>query len=438
MPSDFTQTTFEALIVSGLLEIGDGYRAKNEELGGAGPIFLRAGHVTDTHIDFDGVERFHHHLAERVSSKLSSPGDTIITTKGNSTGRTSYVPTSLPRFVYSPHLCYWRSKAPAKLAPLFLRYWARSPEFTLQMKAMQGSTDMAPYLSLTDQRRLRITLPRYSDQAAIGRILGTLDDKIELNRRTNETLEAMARALFKSWFIDFDPVRANAEGRAPTGMDTDTASLFPSALVDSDLGPIPKGWTVQPLDAIADFRNGLALQKFRPAEGEPRLPVVKIAQLRTGQPDSGEWARADIPADCILDDGDVIFSWSGSLTVVVWCGGRAALNQHLFRVTSATFPKWFYLQWLLHHLPEFQRIAGDKATTMGHIQRHHLTAAKCVVPSPEVLRAATRLFAPMLDERIQLDLGSRMLARVRDALLPRLLSGELSISEAERLAEATA
>ncbi len=214
--------------------------------------------------------------------------------------------------------------------------------------------------------------------------------------------------------------------------------LFPSEFVESELGPIPKGWTVEPLDTIADFRNGLALQKFRPEEGEPRLPVVKIAQLRTGQPDSGEWSRADIAPDCILENGDIVFSWSGSLTVVVWCGGRAALNQHLFKVTSTAYPKWFYLQWLLEHLPEFQRIAGDKATTMGHIQRHHLTAANCVVPPGDLIDATDRLLAPMLEQRVALDLESRHLARVRDELLPRLLSGELAVNDAKHQAGAVA
>ena len=311
--------------------------------------------------------------------------------------------------------------------PKFISYFLKTIDFF-------SCSDKAavPGVNRNHLHELPVRVPPLDDQRAIAHILGTLDDKIELNRRMNETLEAMARALFKSWFVDFDPVRAKAEGRTPSGMDAETAKLFPSEFVDSELGPIPKGWSMLPLDSLATFRNGLALQKFRPQEGEPRLPVVKIAQLRTGRADSGEWARADIAPECILEDGDVAFSWSGSLTVVVWTGGRAALNQHLFRVTSATCPKWFYLQWLLQHLPEFQRIAGDKATTMGHIQRHHLTAAKCVVPPRAVIDAAHRVFAPLLENQVALSLESRNLARIRDELLPRLLSGEVLVAHAER------
>ena len=193
------ESTFQRLLDEGLLEIGDGYRAQNDELGGTGPIFLRAGHVTDTHIDFTGVEHFHEHLAAKVRSKMSKIGDTIVTTKGNSTGRTSFVTDRLPSFVYSPHLSYWRSRNPEKLCGGFLRYWSQGVEFVEQLSGMKASTDMAPYLSLTDQRRLAITLPTLAEQRAIASVLGALDDKIELNRRMNATLEAMARTQFVDW-----------------------------------------------------------------------------------------------------------------------------------------------------------------------------------------------------------------------------------------------
>jgi type I restriction enzyme S subunit len=248
----FRRTTFARLISEGALEIGDGYRAKNEELGGDGLLFLRAGHVTDTHIDFDGVERFHATLEPRVRSKMAKPGDAVITTKGNSTGRTTFVTPSMPPFVYSPHLSYWRSLDPSRVEGGFLRYWSKGPEFTEQLAGMKASTDMAPYLSLIDQKRLGITLPPIGEQRAIAHILGTLDDKIELNRRMNETLETMARALFKSWFVDFDPVRAKAEGRDP-GVPKPLADLFPARLVDSELGEIPEGWRVE---RLSDIRSG--------------------------------------------------------------------------------------------------------------------------------------------------------------------------------------
>ena len=282
-----------------------------------------------------------------------------------------------------------------------------------------------------------LPFPPVSSQRAIADILGMLDDKIELNRRMNTTLEAMARALFRSWFIDFDPVRAKMEGR-DTGLPREIADLFPDRVVNSELGEIPEGWELKSLDAVARFQNGLALQKFRPSQNEARLPVVKIAQLRTGEANSGEWASASVKPECVIEDGDVVFSWSGSLLVRTWCGGRAALNQHLFKVTSEKYPKWFYLHCLLSHFPEFQRIAADKATTMGHIKRHHLTDAVCVAPPDRVITRVSALLGGLLEREVVNEVASRTLMTLRDALLPKLVSGEVPVRNAERLVGAIA
>jgi len=320
--------------------------------------------------------------------------------------------------------------------PEFLAYAvkARTEEVLDMVEEAGHGTGVLP----TDRlQSLEIAVPLPDEQRAIAEMLGALDDQIELNREMNRTLEEMAYALFKSWFVDFDPVVAKAEGRTPFGLDAATAALFPSTFsTDPTWGDIPARWSTKALDEVADFRNGLALQSFRPGVGEARLPVVKIASLRTGRADSGEWSTADIETSCILDDGDIVFSWSGSLVVVVWCGGKGALNQHLFKVTSATYPKWFFQRWTMFHLPEFQAIAADKATTMGHIRRFHLTDARCVIAPQEVIKAADRQLSPWLDLLIQNELKSRTLATLRDALLPKLLSGEIRLKQADKTIEA--
>ena len=259
-------------------------------------------------------------------------------------------------------------------------------------------------------------------------MLGALDDKIELNRRMNATLEAMARALFQSWFVDFDPVRAKLDDRKPVGLDEATAAHFPEHLEETTLGHTPQGWEVRSLDKIAHYLNGLALQKYPPRDG-PTLPVIKIAQLRKGDSIGADRCNTDLPAEYVVDDGDVLFSWSGSLEVELWCGGRGALNQHLFKVTSQEFPKWFYYLWTLYHLDEFRQIAAGKATTMGHIQRGHLTAAKVLVPSTSLLDCMTRIMSPLIDQIIANHTQSRTLVSLRDSLLPKLLSGEISLGQ---------
>jgi type I restriction enzyme S subunit len=368
--------------------------------------------------------------SESLAANHAEPADIVFTQRGT-IGQVALVPDRpYPRYLISQSqmkLTVDRKKA----SPLFVYYLFQSKDQQEYIRSNAIQTGV-PHTNLGLLRATPIVLPPLPTQRAIAHILGALDDKIELNRKTNDTLEAMARTLFESWFVNFDPVRAKAEGRAPAGMDEATAKLFPSEFEKSELGDVPKGWRVEALDEIAQFINGLALQKFRPAPGQAALPVVKIAQLRTGVADSSEQARADLDSAFVIDDGDVIFSWSGSLTVVLWGGGRAALNQHLFRVIPAKLSKALTYLWIDHHLPQFQQIASDKATTMGHIQRRHLSMAKCVVPPQVNLRELSCRLDELIDLRAQRELESRTLAALRDALLPKLLSGELAIRDAER------
>jgi type I restriction enzyme S subunit len=221
------------------------------------------------------------------------------------------------------------------------------------------------------------------------------------------------------------------EGRDPY-LAPEIWSLFPDRL---DNEGKPQGWEEKPLDQIAVFLNGLALQKY-PAHGASYLPVIKIAQLRSGDLDSTDTASTDIPAAYVVENGDVLFSWSGSLLHRLWTGGRGALNQHLFKVTSRQYPKWFFFNWIGHHMPDFQATAASKATTMGHIQRHHLAEAMTVVPPPNVMGVANELIGPLFDRAFRNDLEARTLAETRDLLLPKLMSGEIRVKAAEKIAEA--
>lgn len=293
----------------------------------------------------------------------------------------------------------------------FLYYWLKDFRDSHRIERYeQPSTGIINFQFGFFERDALVHLPPLDEQRRIAAVLGALDDKIELNRKMNRTLEEMAQAIFKSWFIDFD------------GHDD---------LVDSEIGPVPRGWEVRSLDAIADFLNGAACQKYPATDGEPWLPVIKIRELNQGVTAQTDRATATIPDKWHVRDGDVLFSWSGSLVVKVWTGGPGALNQHLFKVTSEACPRWFYLSWLQHHLAEFQRIAADKATTMGHIKRHHLNDAKCAVPPADVLAKIGALLEPVVNRQVANELESRTLAELRDTLLPKLISGELRVPEAE-------
>ncbi|WP_027849441.1 restriction endonuclease subunit S [Marinospirillum minutulum] len=339
---------------------------------------------------------------------------------------------------------------------------------------------------LTSLKSIEIKLPPIEVQDRIDCVLSSIDEKIELNRQTNQTLVQIAQAIFKSWFVDFEPTRAKIIAKEqgansatqelaaqaiicgaitleqlaeveqnlettlqqaideklnqhkqtnPTALNAQqlktTAALFPNELVESELGDVPKGWEVKALDEIAHYQNGLALQKFRPEGDEESLPVLKIAQLRKGFADGEERASANIKPECIVDNGDVVFSWSGSLIVDIWCGGKVALNQHLFKVTSQNYPKWFYYYWTKRHLEVFQQIAADKAVTMGHIKREHLSQAKCLVPADNLLELG--VISNLLKKQVLLNLENFSLENIRDALLPKLLSGELRVNSGSHI-----
>lgn len=324
------------------------------------------------------------------------------------------------------------------IIPQFLFYIITSQAVIdeLQMLA-ESRSGTFPQITFSELANLRIELPPLSEQAKIVRFLKSLDDKIEVNRRINDNFRSaflvvmlillltslrndnlgqQAQALFKSWFIDFDPFK---DGE----------------FEETELGFIPKDWKVVSLSAIADYINGLAMQKYRPTDGESGLPVLKIKELGQGRTDdSSELCSPSlIGSKYIIDDGDIIFSWSGTLMVKVWCGGKCGLNQHLFVVKPKEYPKWFAYQWTKHHLDNFIHIAKDKAVTMGHIKRGELDKAKIVVPDETNMATIDLMMKPLHNQIISNMKESRRLASLRDTLLPRLMSGELKVNEIENV-----
>jgi len=264
----------------------------------------------------------------------------------------------------------------------------------------------------------KIMLPPLEEQKAIAHILSTLDDKIEVNKQINKILENMAQAIFKQWFVDFEFPNEDGDPYKSSGGE----------MVESELGMIPKGWEVKGLDEIAEFLNGLAMQKFRPAETEKAYPVLKIKELRQGRTDeSSDLCSSNIDEKYIVKDGDIIFSWSGSLLVDIWCGGICGLNQHLFKVTSNKFDEWFIYQWNKYHLDRFDRIAKSKATTMGHIKRKDLSDSKVLVPSDKIYLKAAQHQKYLFEKMKFLKVEMKRLEKIRDSLLPKLMSGEIRV-----------
>ena len=246
-----------------------------------------------------------------------------------------------------------------------------------------------PQLPIRDLKEISFLFPPLPEQRAIASVLSSLDDKIDLLHRQNKTLEAMAETLFRQWFVE----------------------------------EAKEDWEEKPLDEIADYLNGLACQKFPFENDVNRLPVLKIKELRNGFAENSDWVTSKVLEQYIVKNGDVIFSWSGSLLVKIWNGKNCVLNQHLFKVTSEKYPKWFYYFWTKHHLQKFISIAESKATTMGHIKRGDLHVVMVLVPSKEETEEMGIIMDPIVEKLIKNTKQICTLEQLRDTLLPKLMSG---------------
>ena len=279
----------------------------------------------------------------------------------------------------------------------WVKYYIDSPK---GQSYINGNLNTTVQPTLNIKSLVEMPIPFYGREYAekVVAILSKIDDKIENNRKINDNLEQQAQNIFNHYFID-NPI---------------------------ELGSYSEGV----LTDIAVYLNGLAMQKFRPEGSDFGLPVLKIKELGQRSCDNNsDRCSSLIKEEYIVNDGDVIFSWSGTLLVDLWCGGKCGLNQHLFKVTSDTYPKWFYYFWTKHHLDNFIRVAKDKAVTMGHIKRTELEKANIIVPTQDKLSEINRIISPIITKIINHRVEMRKLAQLRDSLLPQLMSGELKINE---------
>jgi len=304
-----------------------------------------------------------------------------------------------------------------KLIPEYLKYYLKTNSIAKRVKENYVSGAVIPRIILKDFEKIQIGKPSVYEQQQIASILSSLDDKIELNRKMNKTLEEIGMALFKRWFVDFEFPNENGEPYKSSGGE----------MVESELGEMPKGWQIKSLDQIAEYLNGVACQKYPPLNDIDSLPVIKIAELKGGFSENSNRASSKVDEKYHIKSGDVLFSWSGSLEVCLWPYGEGILNQHLFKVSSEYYPKWFYYFWTLEHLSHFRIIAASKATTMGHIQRKHLSDALTVVPTEDILIRLSPIIDKILEKIIVNNKEIMNLSNVRDSILPRLMSGKIRV-----------
>ena len=332
-----------------------------------------------------------------ASDYLLKKNDIVFARTGNSTGRTYFYQGNECPLVYAGFLIKF-SIDEKKVNPLLLKYYTHSRIYYDWVKSFdtggtRGNINAKTYGNMP----IRIPASRKTQDKIVD-ILSSLDEKIALNRRINDNLEQQAQALFDYYF-----------------------SADSKYLSDSERGVLTN---------IAVYLNGLAMQKFPPTDSEHSLPVLKIKELGQGKCDNNsDRCSNDIDSNYVIDNGNIIFSWSGTLMVDVWCGGKCGLNQHLFKVTPLQdHPQWFIYYWTIRHLNTFKLIAKDKAVTMGHIKRVDLEKAEVIIPNKYSLVEMNAQIEPLYQSIINNRLQIAELETLRDALLPKLMSGELKIN----------
>ena len=251
------------------------------------------------------------------------------------------------------------------------------------------------------------------------KILSLIDKKIQINNQINQELEAMAKTLYDYWFVQFDFPDQNGKPYKSSG----GKMVYNPELKRQ----IPEGWGVDSLWNIANFYNGLAMQKYRPVTEDDYLPVIKIREMMNGFSKDTEKARLDIPTEAVVERGDILFSWSATLEVIIWGKERGALNQHIFKVTSDTYPKSFIYFELKSYLKVFKSIAELRKTTMGHITQDHLKQAKIVVPPIEIISKLDAKLQPIMLKQQILENQNQELTQLRDWLLPMLMNGQVKV-----------
>lgn len=415
------------------LKIGSGAtpRGGKETYKASGTALIRSQNVHNLEFSEDGLAFIDDEQAEALDSVAVLPGDVLLNITGDSVARVCQVPTSALPARVNQHVAIVRPD-PRLLDTRFLLYSLVSPRMQGTMLALASAGATRNALTKGMIEAFEIRAPRVEEQRAIGRVLGALDDKIHLNRRMNRTLEAIAQALFRSWFIDFDPVHANRDGRPLAGLGPDVQAQFPNDFAAADQA-VPQGWASGTVADLARYVNGKAFTQH--AIGTGRL-IIRIAELNSGVGGSSKYSTIEAEPDNTAYPDDLLFSWSGSLDVYRWHGDEAIINQHIFKVVPNDTPDWFVYWHLREAMPVFQAIAANKATTMGHIQRRHLNEVRLALPPASLLTACDGVMRPLYDMVHTNERQTRTLAELRDTLLPKLLSGEVRVRDAERELEA--
>ncbi|WP_299065469.1 MULTISPECIES: restriction endonuclease subunit S [Pseudomonadota] len=399
-----------------------------------GPKFLRITDIVAENVDWNTVPCVGADDATLAKYRLS-PGDIVLARTGASTGASAYIKNP-PSAVFASYLV--RLKIKHRFDARFVYYYLRSTGFWTYIRGVLGDKSAQPNASASTMTKAPLRAPTEKNgQRAIAHILGTLDDKIELNRRRNATLEAMARALFKAWFVDFEPVRAKLEGRwqrgqSLPGLPAHLYDLFPDRLVDSDLGEVPEGWRMGAFADVAEHPR----RTIQCEDIEPATPYIALEHMPKRSIALSDWATGDgLESNKFrFSRGEILF---GKLRPYFHKVGVAPVDGVCSTdivVIAPRAPMWF--SFVLGHASSVEFVdysnAGSTGTRMPRTSWKEMAHYELVLPPESVARAYDSFIQPVVAEIIASIHESRTLATLRDTLLPKLISGELRVPDAER------
>lgn len=396
-----------------------------------GVIVLRNQNIRNGRLDLSSPSYTDEmHYEDRSRRARLRAGDIVITREAPM-GEVCMVPTGL-KCCLGQRMVMLRPDS-RLCDPHYLLYSLQSPAVQHEILVNEGTGSTVSNLRIPLLKALRVQVPKLAEQRAIAHILGTLDDKIELNRRMNETLEGMARAIFKSWFVDFEPVRAKADGRQPAGMDAATAALFPDSFEDSPLGKIPKGWKVGTIYEIAEVIYGAPFSSKLFNTNGVGIPLVRIRDLATEAP--AVHTTEHHPKGYLIQPGDIVVGMDGEFRAYLWGGIESWLNQRVcvFRPVNGCSPV-FVRNSIIAPLAAVE--ATETATTVIHLGKNDIDRFAMLIPANELRSAYGRECQPLYSRMVANKRESSTLVDLRDSLLPKLLSGEIRVAEAEELIEA--
>ena len=401
-------------------KIGSGATPKggNTVYENSGIAFIRSQNVLDMSFSTQNLAYITNEQANKLNNVIVESNDILLNITGDSIARCTIVPDELLPARVNQHVSIIRCISP-DYANYVCYYLQFLKPYLLQICKVGGTRN-----ALTKEAIENLPIVIQEEYKKIGKLLSTIDQKIALNNQINEELEAMAKTLYDYWFVQFDFPDENGKPYKSSG----------GKMVYNDQlkREIPEGWGVDSLWNIATFYNGLAMQKFRPAsETDESLPVIKIREMFSGFSKDTEKASTAIPKEAIIEAGDILFSWSATLEVILWGGEKGALNQHIFKVTSEKYPKSFIYNELRSYLKVFKTIAELRKTTMGHITQDHLKQAMIIVPPNDLIDEIHNRISPILKQQLDLKQQNQELTQLRDWLLPMLMNGQVRVEQGE-------